>query len=78
MKAMLLAILTLGEVLTITSTDATVLITVASECADEMERVKKTLSLDDFPCNPYPGMLFYYTESGDLRCGEPEPNQENL
>jgi|15BtaG_2_1085339.scaffolds.fasta_scaffold19032_2 hypothetical protein len=74
MKAMLFVVLTLGEVLAITSTDATVVISVASECADEVERVKKTLSLDDFPCDPYPGMLFYYTELGHMRCGEPEPS----
>jgi hypothetical protein len=74
MKAILLTVLTLGEVLTITSTDATVVISVASECADEVEYVKKTLSLDDFPCDPYPGMLFYYTNLGHMRCGEPDPN----
>lgn len=74
MKAILLTVLTLGEVLAITSTDATVVISVASECADEVEHVKKTLSLDDFPCDPYPGMLFYYTNLGHMRCGEPDLN----
>ena len=72
MKAILLTVLTLGEVLAITSTDATVVISVASECADEVEQ--KTLSLDDIPCDPYPGMLFYYTNLGHMRCGEPDLN----
>jgi len=41
---------------------------------EEVRYVNKMLSLDKFPCNPYPDMLFYYTEAGELRCGEPEPN----
>lgn len=72
MKPILLAAIILGEVITITSTDAHVSISVVK--AQEVQYVKKTLSLEDFPCKPYPGMLFYYNTQGYLRCGEPDPN----
>ena len=61
MKTAMLAMIVLGEVLSIGSNTAKVSVT-------------KVLSLEDFPCNPYPDMLFYYTSHGKLRCGEPEPN----
>jgi len=68
----LLTALLLGEVLSIRSGSAEVMI--VERVGDEIRHVNKLLSLDEFPCNPYPNMLFYYTERDELRCGEPEPN----
>ena len=70
MKTLLL--LVLGEILAIGNTNAEVSMMIWEN--DRVEYVKKYMDLEEFPCNPYPGMLFYYTQSGELRCGEPEPN----
>jgi len=70
MKTLLL--LVLGEILAIGNTNAEVSMMIWEN--DRVEHVKKYMDLEEFPCNPYPGMLFYYTQSGELRCGEPEPN----
>ena len=67
-----LLFLVLGEILTIGNTNAEVAMMVWD--GEKIEHVNKVLSLEEFPCTPYPNMLFYYTQSGELRCGEPEPN----
>jgi len=76
MKIILIATVLLGEVLALSGREpaavASVMLTVQE--ADKIEYVNELLNLEDFPCNPYPGMLFYYTERGNLICGEPEPN----
>lgn len=73
MRIGLLTALLLGEVLAIHETSAEVMIGEQQE-GGNIRYVNKMLSLDEFPCNPYPNMLFYYTERDELRCGEPEPN----
>jgi len=75
MKTLLMGMFILGEILVIRDHTADVTLTITQ--GNEVEHVKKTLSLEDFPCNPYQGMLFYYAQSGNtqyIRCGEPEPN----
>ena len=75
MKTLLLGMFILGEILVVRDYTTDVELTITR--GDEVEHVKKTLSLEDFPCNPYAGMLFYYTRDGNtqhIRCGEPEPN----
>jgi hypothetical protein len=72
MKTIFIITLVLGEILAITNTEAHVILTITDD--DKITHVKKMLSLEDFPCVPYPDMLFYYTERGNLICGEPEPN----
>ena len=72
MRIGLLTALLLGEVLSIHPNSAEVMI--GEREGDEIRYVNKLLSLDKFPCVPYPNMLFYYTERDELRCGEPEPN----
>lgn len=72
MKTALLAMIVLGEVLSVRANNAEVMLLEWE--GEEVRYVNKMLSLDKFPCNPYPDMLFYYTEAGELRCGEPEPN----
>lgn len=72
MNSAIVTFIVIGEVLTVGNIDAEVSIMQWSE--DEIVHVKKTLRVEDFPCNPYPSMLFYYTANGKLRCGEPEPN----
>ena len=67
-----LLFLVLGEILTIGNINAEVSIMVWE--GEKIKHVNKVLSLEEFPCTPYPNMLFYYTQSGELRCGEPEPN----
>ncbi|MAF43893.1 MAG: hypothetical protein CMI54_07015 [Parcubacteria group bacterium] len=67
-----LLFLVLGEILTIGNINAEVSIMVWE--GEKIKHVNKVLSLEEFPCDPYPYMLFYYTQSGELRCGEPEPN----
>jgi|TARA_R110000744_G_scaffold3695_4_gene13787 hypothetical protein len=75
-KTMLkITILILGEILFVTNTTAEVHLTISSP--SEIQNVKKTLELEDFPCTAYPGMLFYYVQNDkkyEIRCGEPEPN----
>ena len=72
MKTIFIITLVLGEIIAITNTEAHVILTVTDD--NKTTHVKKTLSLEDFSCIPYPDMLFYYTSHGKLRCGEPEPN----
>ena len=67
-----LLFLVLGEILTIGNTNAEVSMMVWE--GEKIKHVNKVLSLEEFPCDPYPHMLFYYTQSGELRCGEPGPN----
>ena len=72
MKTAMLAMIVLGEVLSIGTNTAEV--SVMEWEGENVRYVTKVLSLKEFPCNPYPDMLFYYTSHGKLRCGEPEPN----
>ena len=69
MKTLLLVI---GEILAVGDLNAEVSVMIWE--GDKIEHVRKNIDLQEFPCNPYPDMLFYYTNRGELRCGEPEPN----
>ena len=71
MKSLVIVAILLGEVLS--SDGVSVVKTLLTVETDEgkIVHVNEKLNLEDFPCNPYPSMLFYYTEAGHLRCGEP-------
>jgi hypothetical protein len=71
MKPLVIVAILLGEVMTANGTGTIdTRLTVRTD-KGEIALINKKLNLKDFPCNPYPTMLFYYTESGYLRCGEP-------
>jgi hypothetical protein len=71
MKTVIIAAILLGEVMTADGTGTIDTRLTVKTDKGEIALVNKELKVKDFPCNPYPGMLFYYTTTGYLRCGEP-------